>query len=369
LAQVAAGEVALQAPLRHGAERAALAQTLQQILLPPRLPDIPGLKVAARYAAGGTGAEVLGVFYDVFPSVRGSWGMVVGDVYGKRVPAAKSTALARYILRAQAHRQMRPSLILAALNQALLTGLPDEPRFLTAVYATVRSTAAGASVQISSAGHPLALVRRADGRVQELGRPGTLLGLLPDPELHDSRSMLRAGDSLIMFTDGVTEARSHIDRDLYGDRLRGLIAGLADMSAARMAEAIQQATLSFSGGKISDDTVALVLMVPWRDTSGSQGGEGSASGAATAAPRTRRHDPAQATATDTLRTAHMATVTATGRGGPSGSQRNRATGDQLTAGADTPDSGDGGAPDVLAEEMIVIIKDPVADQRDILVPD
>jgi serine phosphatase RsbU (regulator of sigma subunit) len=291
LAQVAAGEVALQAALRHGAERAALAQTLQESLLPPRLPDIPGLTVAARYAAGGTGAEVLGDFYDVFPSVRGSWGMVVGDVCGKGVPAAKSTALARYTVRAQAHRQMRPSLILAALNQALLDWLTDEPRFLTAVYATVRSTAAGASVQISSAGHPLALVRRADGRVQELGRPGTLLGLLPDPELHDSRSMLRAGDSLIMFTDGVTEARSHIDRDLYGDRLRGLIAGLADMSAARMAEAIQQATLSFSGGKISDDTVALVLMVPWRDTSGSQGAGRPASGAATAAPRTRRHDP------------------------------------------------------------------------------
>ncbi len=108
--------------------------------------------------------------------------------------------------------------------------------------------------------------------MQEFGRPGTLLGLLPDPELLDSRSMLRAGDSLITFTDGVTEARSHIDCDLYGDdRLRGLIAGLGDMSAARMAEAIQQATLSFSGGKISDDAVALVLMVPWRETSGQPG--------------------------------------------------------------------------------------------------
>ena len=74
-----------------------------------------------------------------------------------------------------------------------------------------------------------------------------------------------------MFTDGVTEARSHIDRDLYGDRLRGLIAGLGDMSAARMAEAIQQATLSFSGGKISDYTVVLVLMVLWRETSGQLG--------------------------------------------------------------------------------------------------
>ncbi len=84
--------------------------------------------------------------------------------------------------------------------------------------------------------------------------------------------MLRVGDSLITFTDGVTEARSRIDCDLSGnDRFRGLIAGLGDMSAARMGEAIQQATLSFSGGKISDDTVALVLMVPWRETSGQPG--------------------------------------------------------------------------------------------------
>ena len=95
-----------------------------------------------------------------------------------------------------------------------------------------------------------------------------------------------ATDSLITFTDGVTEARSHIDCDLYDDdRLRGLIAGLGDMSAARMAEAIQQATLSFSGGKISDDAVALVLMVPWRETSGQPGPGRLTCGAATAAGR------------------------------------------------------------------------------------
>ena len=263
LAQVAAGEVALRAALRHGAERAALAQTLQESLLPPRLPQIPGLQVAARYAAGGTGAEVLGDFYDVFPSVRGSWGMVVGDVCGKGVPAAKSTALARYTLRAEAHRQTRPSLILAALNQALLEWLTDDPRFLTAIYATVRPTVAGASVRISSGGHPLALIRRADGRVQPAGRPGILLGLLDHPPLHDSRMLLRAGDSLVLFTDGVTEARGAADRDLYGDdRLREVLATLHDMSADRIADAIQQAVLTFSGGKTSDDTVALVLAVP-----------------------------------------------------------------------------------------------------------
>jgi serine phosphatase RsbU (regulator of sigma subunit) len=272
LSQVAASEVALQVALRDGAERAELTRTLQESLLPPRLARIPGLQVAAWHMAGGTGAEVLGDFYDVFPSVLGNWGMVVGDVCGKGVPAAKSTALARYTVRAEAHRETRPSLILAALNQALLDWLTDDPRFLTAIYATVRPTLAGASVQISAAGHPLALVRRADGRVQASGRPGTLLGIFPDPELHDSRKLLRAGDSLVLFTDGVTEARRRGDRDLYGDRrLRDLLAGLPDMSAGRTAAAIQQSVRAFSGPDISDDAVALVLKVPGRQDN-AQGG-------------------------------------------------------------------------------------------------
>lgn len=263
LAHFAASEVALRVALGQAAERGLLAQTLQESLLPPRLPEIPGLEVAARYVAGGTGAEVLGDFFDVFPSVRGSWGLVVGDVCGKGVPAARSTALARYTLRAEAHRQGQPSLILAALNQALLDWLTDNPLFLTAIYATVRPTPAGAVVRISSGGHPLALVRRSGGRLLAFGRPGTLLGLIRDPELHDSRLLLRAGDSLVLFTDGVTEARSHIDRDLYGeDRLRGVIAALGQASAAKLADAIHQDVLAYSGGVFSDDTVILVLKVP-----------------------------------------------------------------------------------------------------------
>ncbi len=262
LALLASAEVALGAALARGAEHAALAETLQQSLAPQRLQDIPGVQVAVRYSAG-TGARVLGDFYDVFPSVRGGWGLVVGDVCGRGVLAAKGTALARFTLRAEARHRSRPSVILASLNQAALDWLTDDPWFLTAIYATIWPVPGGSSVQISSAGHPLALIRRADGRVREFGRPGTLLGLLPMPELSDSRAVLRAGDSLILFTDGITEARDRTSQDFFGeDRLRDLVAGLGDISAEAMAEAIQRARLTFTGDPGGDDAVALVMKVP-----------------------------------------------------------------------------------------------------------
>jgi sigma-B regulation protein RsbU (phosphoserine phosphatase) len=184
-------------------------------------------------------------------------------VCGKGAAAARRTALARYALRAVARRQTRPSLLLAELNQVLLDWPTDDPRFLTAIYAAVRLVPGGTMVRISSAGHPLALVRTANGQVHQFGRPGDLLGVLAHPVLHDSQRLLRAGDSLILFSDGVTEARRGADRELYGDeRLRQLVAGLGDRTAVAMAEAIQLATLSFGGGRRSDDTVALVMKVP-----------------------------------------------------------------------------------------------------------
>lgn len=263
LAEIVSSEVALRTVLAHNARRAALAQTLEESLLPPWLPNVPGLEVAARYAAGGNGTKALGDFWDVFPSLGRTWGMVVGDVCGKGPLAAKNAALARNTLRAMARRLTRPALILADLNQVLLDWPTDDPRFLTAIYTSVRPFPGGAMVRISSAGHPLALVRSANGYVHEFGRPGTLLGVLSDPELHDSQKILRAGDSLILFSDGVTEARSETDRRLYGDeRLRRLVAGLGDLPAVAMAEAIHLAAVAFTGGRLSDDIAALVMKVP-----------------------------------------------------------------------------------------------------------
>jgi sigma-B regulation protein RsbU (phosphoserine phosphatase) len=267
LAQLASSEVVLRAALASSAGRAALAQTLEESLFPPRLPSVPGLDVAARHAAAGTGTDAMGDFFDVFPSVGTLWAMVVGDVCGKGPMAAKSAALARNTLRATARRVTRPARILADLNQALLDWPTDDPRFLTAIYASARLISGGALVRISSAGHPLALVRSAHGDVHEFGRPGTLLGVLPDPELHDSQRVLRTGDSLILFSDGVTEARRGTNRELYGDeRLRELVAGLGDLPAMAMAETIRLAVLAFSGNRLRDDMVVLVMKVPAPET-------------------------------------------------------------------------------------------------------
>ena len=153
--------------------------------------------------------------------------------------------------------------VTTSAEAAVMKVLASTPTGAPAIHTTIRPTATGASVRISSGGHPLALVRRSDGRVQPAGQPGTLLGLLPHPELHDRHVLLRAGDSLILFTDGITEARHHASPGLYGDnRLRDLIAGLHGMPAAETAGAVQQAALEFGGGKASDDAVTLVLTVP-----------------------------------------------------------------------------------------------------------
>jgi phosphoserine phosphatase RsbU/P len=241
-----------------------LASTLQRSLLPPRLPEINGVTMAARYLPAGEGAEVGGDFYDVFRLNAGAWGVVIGDVCGKGAEAATVTAFARYTVRAAAMQERSPAKALAVLNRAMLghaaDGGPD--LFATMVLARLRPQPSSLTVTLACAGHPFPLVRRAAGRVEAVGRPGMLVGGFDAFRAHDTQVVLGPGDTLVLVTDGVIEARR--DGEMWGaDRLMRFLEGLPDSSADRIAAAVTEAVLDYQPGHPADD-IAVVVIQPDR---------------------------------------------------------------------------------------------------------
>jgi serine phosphatase RsbU (regulator of sigma subunit) len=236
---------------------AHLARTLQTSLLPSALPEIPAVETAARFRPAQQGLEVGGDFYDVFEGGDGSWAMVVGDVCGKGPEAAALTALARYTLRATVMHEPRPSRSLTLLNEALLRQGSDA-RFCTAAYA--RLDRQGSRLTVSSGGHPLPLLLRADGSVEPLGQPGLLLGLDPELELTDHTRELRAGEAIVLYTDGLTDAYAP-GRILDIEDLASLLASCAGRSAAEIADHILDAALDGHTAQPRDDIAVLVIRI------------------------------------------------------------------------------------------------------------
>ena len=192
-----------------------IARALQTSLLPPHLPDIPGAALAAAYHPAWQGLEVGGDFYDVFSTGDGQWYLVIGDVCGKGAEAAAVTALARYTLRSAAARRRSPAAILRWVGDAMLQGDAAGGRFCTIACAHIDVSRSPARVTVACGGHPLPVIRRADGRIEMFGAPGTLLGLLPDLEMQERSTDLRPGDALVLYTDGLTEARA--PHGMWGD--------------------------------------------------------------------------------------------------------------------------------------------------------
>jgi sigma-B regulation protein RsbU (phosphoserine phosphatase) len=240
-------------------EQRSLARKLQRSLLPPDLPEIPGMEVSGTYRWGAKGAEVGGDFYDAFQTGDGNWALVIGDVCGKGPEAAVVTGLARHTIRAVAQRERRPSRVLSALNTAMLNQRGDRT-FCTLCYVRVKPSPSGARLTIGVAGHPLPVVVRADGSCEQAGTPGTLLGIFPDPSLHERSIDLRPGDAVVLFTDGVTEARRG-DECLGVPRLLQLLSGAAGLPAHRVAALVDEAAASFSPEGPLDDVAVLVLRV------------------------------------------------------------------------------------------------------------
>jgi serine phosphatase RsbU (regulator of sigma subunit) len=262
-AEARVGEAAALARLvAELAERSeVLARTLRHSLLPPVLPDVPGLEIAARYQPA-RGEEVVGDFYDVFCAARSSWCVVMGDVCGKGPEAATVTALAHYTLRAAAARSVSPARVLGLLNAALLQQRPGDERYLTVALASVRILRGRVLATLSSAGHPPPLLRRRDGSVEEACKPGMALGLFDKPPLFDTKVVLAPGDSLVFYTDGVTEARRGAE-ELGVDGLRRLVAtATRGSSAAHLAATIEAHLSDYRDGLPRDDTAILVVHMP-----------------------------------------------------------------------------------------------------------
>lgn len=243
----------------YGAER-RVATTLQKSLLPPELPDIPGVELAARYRAASAESEVGGDFYDLFSPAEGAWTVVIGDISGKGVEAASLTALARYTVRAAAREDGHPRHILQRLNDAVLEDQPGG-RFLTIAVARLAWTPAGAlRLRVACGGHPPPLVLRAGGAVLPGAQPGTLIGFLAHPELPEQATDLSPGDAVIFFTDGLTDVRG--PEGTFGeDRLRGLLAGYAGLDAGAIATRLEREVLAFQAGEPNDDLAIVVLKV------------------------------------------------------------------------------------------------------------
>ena len=241
-------------------DRSEIARTLQRSLLPPHLPEIPGVELGAEYLPAGEANEVGGDFYDVINTVEDGWICAIGDVRGKGAEAAAVTALARYTIRAVTMSNDLPSAILSGLNEAMVRQLPED-RFCTAACARLEplDDDPGVGVDVSRAGHPPPLVVRADGTVEEISCPGRALGVFPDAELGDTHTRLMPGEAMVFYTDGVTEARSP-DGSFFGEeRLRRFVAAHADEHAALLAAELKNAVLKFQEGYARDDLALLIL--------------------------------------------------------------------------------------------------------------
>jgi len=230
------------------------AETMQRSLLPRELPRVAGLDVGHVYQSSAR-VDVGGDLYDFVVLEDGRLAVAVGDVLGKGIGAAADMAMTKFSFRVLARRASEPSSVLASANDVICDEI-EPGKFVTLVYALLDPEAR--EVACASAGHPPARVVHPSGEVTTVGPSGLALGIEPDQEYPAERVRLEPGSTVVLFTDGVIEARR--EGELYGEeRLERLLATRRGLAAQELAEAILADCRAFSGGELGDDCAIVCL--------------------------------------------------------------------------------------------------------------
>lgn len=240
-------------------ETRLLVDTLQQTLVPRALPDVEGLVMHGAYRPAGNGAEVGGDFYAVYPTTADECWFLLGDVSGKGVEAAVVTSLVRHAARALVTMDRPPGQVLAGLNELLCH--EDTDRYCTAVLARLRRRADhGWDVVYASGGHPPGLVSTRSGETSRLEARGLVIGLLDDAEFDDHELVLAPEQTLLLYTDGVTEARNA--GGFYGEsRLVDVVGPVAADGARGIVDHLVESVLTFQDQHPRDDIACLAVTV------------------------------------------------------------------------------------------------------------
>lgn len=231
-----------------------LLDTLRQVLM-PRLPRIEPFEVGVGFRPAGDGSEIGGDFFDLFPVGSGQWILVVADVQGKGVQAATLTAVARYAIRAAAVNDTSPASIATTLNEVLLHH--ENRRTATAVICRLSPTPNGTLLALSVAGHPLPLKRTVSGEVSPMAGYGLLLGALPEPGYRDHEAVLFEGETMVIYTDGITEGRRN--GVFFGEErlIRAIESGEGDPSG--LVAGLVRDAVEYQGERPQDDLTVVAL--------------------------------------------------------------------------------------------------------------
>lgn len=241
------------------AEQARVAATLSRSLRPSGLPTIPGVELGAVYRPAGAGREVGGDFYDVH-ALGDGWAFAIGDVSGKGASSAAITAMARYTLRALSVPGQPPSTALAGLNRNMVDETEDETYLTVATGVLTPGEDGVVEVVLALGGHAQPLLVPRTGPVRAVGIPGGAIGLFADVEHADETFHLGPDDALVLFTDGVTEARG--ETGLFGEqRLVDLLEWVRGLDAAGLADCVADHVLAFQRDDAADDIAVLVIRV------------------------------------------------------------------------------------------------------------